>query len=165
MIRKVRQQYILIKNVNVEVTKNSVDERKYSPHHDRTKETIWNEHNLVVVDNRAPCHNINEVHHIKPILNNIDILMSYETRNDNLFYRFCNSISMETLHPIVLSKRQKTWDFILHQGRYSFEIITLVMQKTCLKNLSVLAIYHITVKNFQSKKFLEGGSSGIITWF
>ena len=40
MIRKVRQQYILIKNVNVEVTKDSVDERKYSPHHDGTKETI-----------------------------------------------------------------------------------------------------------------------------
>lgn len=91
--------------------------------------------------------------------------MSYETRNDNLFYRFRNSISMETTHPIVLTKRQKTWDFILHQGRYSFEIITLVMQKTCLKNLSVLAIYHIIIKNFQSKNFLEGGSSGIITWF
>ena len=40
--------------------------------------------------------------------------MSYETRNDNLFYRFRNSKSMETPHPIVLTKRQKTWDFNNH---------------------------------------------------
>ena len=46
---KDQQQYILIKNENVEFTKHSVDETTYSTHHGCTKKTISNERSIVGV--------------------------------------------------------------------------------------------------------------------
>ena len=60
--------------------------------------------------------------------------MIYERKNGD-FFQFPNSILMETPQPIILTKREEKWNFILHQGRHSFKRITVVKEKTCLKNI------------------------------